>query len=43
MMASEEGITPEQLGACEAATDEVVRLVSQFAAVLRMANLNDLT
>lgn len=40
MMASEEGITPEQLGACEAATDEVVRLVSQFAAVLRMANLN---
>lgn len=40
MISSEEGITPDKLHACEAATDEVVRLVSQFAAVLRTANLN---
>lgn len=40
MISSEEGITPDQLHACEVATDEVVRLVSQFAAVLRTANLN---
>jgi dynactin 1 len=40
MMASADGITPEQLSGCEAATDEVVKLVSQFAAVLRTANLH---
>jgi dynactin 1 len=40
MISSEEGITPDQLHACMAATDEVVRLVSQFAAVLRTANLS---
>lgn len=40
MFASEEGITPDQLHSCEAAADEVVRLVSQFAAVLRTAHLN---
>ncbi len=40
MMSSEEGITPDHLHGCEAAADEVLRLVSQFAAVLRTANLN---
>lgn len=40
MMSSEEGITPENLQGCEEASDEVLRLVSQFAAVLRTANLN---
>jgi len=34
-----EGLTPDNLSSCQAATDEVVRLVSQFASVLRLANL----
>jgi len=41
MLLSEEGLTPETVGACEAATDEVVRVVSHFATVLRSANLTD--
>jgi len=41
MLLSEEGLTPESIGACEAATDEVVRVVSHFATVLRSANLTD--
>lgn len=40
LMVSDEGITPNQLAACDAAAEEVIRLVSQFAAVLRTANLN---
>ena len=41
MILSAEGLTPESIGACEAATDEVVRVVSHFATVLRSANLTD--
>eukprot|EP00531_Pseudo-nitzschia_arenysensis_P017578 CAMPEP_0116129902 /NCGR_PEP_ID=MMETSP0329-20121206/8172_1 /TAXON_ID=697910 /ORGANISM="Pseudo-nitzschia arenysensis, Strain B593" /LENGTH=1359 /DNA_ID=CAMNT_0003624201 /DNA_START=224 /DNA_END=4303 /DNA_ORIENTATION=+ len=41
MLLSEDGLTPESVGACEAATDEVVRVVSHFATVLRSANLTD--
>ena len=41
MLLSAEGLTPESIGACEAATDEVVRVVSHFATVLRSANLTD--
>jgi hypothetical protein len=41
MLLSEEGLTHESIGACEAATDEVVRVVSHFATVLRSANLTD--
>jgi dynactin 1 len=41
MLLSEEGLTPEAVGSCESATDEVVRVVSHFAAVLRSANLTD--
>mmetsp|Transcript_30720 Transcript_30720/g.73696 ORF Transcript_30720/g.73696 Transcript_30720/m.73696 type:complete len:1306 (-) Transcript_30720:2676-6593(-) len=40
MLLSEEGISPEYLEACEAATDEVVKLVSQFASALRSFNLH---
>eukprot|EP00934_Nitzschia_sp_Nitz4_P001164 Nitzschia sp. Nitz4//scaffold271_size25734//7579//11815//NITZ4_008303-RA/size25734-snap-gene-0.22-mRNA-1//-1//CDS//3329545206//1164//frame0 len=40
LLTSEEGITPDRLGACDMATEEVIRLVSQFSAVLRTANLN---
>lgn len=39
MLLCEEGLTPENLSSCVAATDEVVRMVSQFASVLRSANL----
>jgi dynactin 1 len=39
MLLSETGLTPDQLSACEAATDAVVKLVSQFASALRSANL----
>ncbi len=41
MLLSEDGLTLESVGACEAATDEVVRVVSHFATVLRSANLTD--
>jgi dynactin 1 len=41
MLLSEEGLTPEAVSACEAATDEVVKVVSHFASVLRSANLTD--
>lgn len=41
MLLSEDGLSPESIGACEAATDEVVRVVSHFATVLRSANLTD--
>jgi dynactin 1 len=41
MLLSEEGLTLESVGACEAATDEVVKTVSHFATVLRSANLTD--
>jgi dynactin 1 len=41
MLLSEEGLTPESIEACETATDEVVRVVSHFATVLRSANLTD--
>jgi dynactin 1 len=41
MLLSEDGLSPEAVGACEAATDEVVRVVSHFATVLRSANLTD--
>jgi len=41
MLLSEDGLTPESVGACEVATDEVVRVVSHFATVLRSANLTD--
>ncbi|KAL3921830.1 MAG: hypothetical protein SGILL_002543, partial [Bacillariaceae sp.] len=41
MLLSEEGLTPDSVGACEAATDEVVKTVSHFASVLRSANLTD--
>ena len=41
MLLSEEGLSPDSVGACEAATDEVVRVVSHFATVLRSANLTD--
>ena len=40
MLLSEEGITPEYLEACIEATDEVVKLVSQFASALRSFNLH---
>jgi hypothetical protein len=40
MLLSEEGVTPDYLEDCEGATDEVVKLVSQFAAALRSFNLN---
>jgi dynactin 1 len=40
LMSSENGITANQLAICESGTDEVLRLVSQFAALLRTANLN---
>jgi dynactin 1 len=40
MLISEQGLTSEKLAACEAATDAVVQLVSQFASSLRSANLN---
>ena len=41
MLLSEEGLTPDAVSACEAATDEVVKTVSHFASVLRSANLTD--
>jgi len=41
MLLEEPGLNPESVGACEAATDEVVRVVSHFATVLRSANLTD--
>eukprot|EP00535_Pseudo-nitzschia_heimii_P004754 CAMPEP_0197182238 /NCGR_PEP_ID=MMETSP1423-20130617/6262_1 /TAXON_ID=476441 /ORGANISM="Pseudo-nitzschia heimii, Strain UNC1101" /LENGTH=1365 /DNA_ID=CAMNT_0042632627 /DNA_START=185 /DNA_END=4282 /DNA_ORIENTATION=- len=41
MLLAEDGLTSESVGACEAATDEVVRVVSHFATVLRSANLTD--
>lgn len=41
MLLSEEGLTPESISACEHATDEVVRVVSHFATILRSANLTD--
>ena len=41
MLLSEEGLTSESVGACEVATNQVVRVVSQFATVLRSANLTD--
>ena len=40
MLLSDEGIDQGLLQSCEAATDEVVKLVSQFAAALRSANLH---
>ena len=40
MLLSEEGITPEYLEACMEASDEVVKLVSQFASALRSFNLH---
>jgi hypothetical protein len=39
MLLSSGGLQPENLEACEASTDEVVRLVAQFASALRNANL----
>lgn len=41
MLLAEDGLSPESVGACVAATDEVVRVVSHFATVLRSANLTD--
>lgn len=41
MLLAEDGLTAESVGACIAATDEVVRVVSHFATVLRSANLMD--
>jgi len=40
LMSSENGINAYQLDVCEACTNEVLRLVAQFAALLRTANLN---
>jgi hypothetical protein len=40
MLLSEEGISPDHLEGCEDATDEVVKLVSQFASALRSFNLH---
>jgi dynactin 1 len=40
MLLSNEGLTPDLLGACDASTDEVIRMVSQFASALRSANLH---
>lgn len=40
MLLSNEGLTPDLLGACNASTDEVIRMVSQFASALRSANLH---
>ena len=41
MLLSEEGLTQDSVSACVAATDEVVKVVSHFATVLRSANLTD--
>jgi hypothetical protein len=41
MLLSEEGLTQDSVSACEAASDEVVKVVSHFATVLRSANLTD--
>lgn len=40
LVSSDDGVTADRLDICHNATDEVLRLVSQFAAVLRTANLN---
>jgi dynactin 1 len=40
MLLSDEGISPDYLEGCEEATDEVVKLVSQFASALRSFNLH---
>lgn len=41
ILLSDDGLTPDAVGACESATDEVLKLVSHFASVLRSANLVD--